>query len=94
MNKSKSVFITVIMAVMLAVILYYTYATESVAFPILVGVLAILGFVCVASGFCAWCTKEPPMLPAETKKDQLWEADEDFKMSYDAIKQEVKEGRL
>ena len=94
MSKQKSVFVTVVMAAMLATILYYTYATESVAFYILIGVLAILGFICVASGFCDWCTKEPMMLPASTKKDDLWEADEDFKASYDQIKQEVTEGRL
>ncbi len=94
MNKSKSLFITVIMTVMLAVILYFTYSTESIAFPILVGILGIYGFLCTAAGFCRWCGKETPMLPAETKKDDLWEADEDFKLEYDAIKQEVKEGRL
>ena len=94
MNKSKSLFVTIVMAIMLAVILWFTYETDSIAFPILVGILGIYGFLCTAAGFCRWCGKETPMLPAETKRDDLWEADPEFQATYDSIKQEVKEGRL
>ena len=94
MNKSKSLFVTIVMAAMLAVILWFTYSTNSIAFPILVGILGIYGFLCTAAGFCRWCGKETPMLPAETKRDDLWEADQEFQATYDSIKQEVKEGRL
>lgn len=94
MNKQKSVIVTAIVATMLAIILIFAYRMGARAFPILAGLLGVYGFLCAACNFCRWLGRETPLLPASTQKDDAWEADDEFKATYDEIRREVKEGRL
>ena len=54
MNKSKSVFVTLVIAAMLAVILAGAYKIENKAFYTLLAALAGYGFLRGASDLCRW----------------------------------------
>lgn len=54
MNKNKSVFVTIVMAAMLAVILAGAYKIEDKAFYTLLAALAGYGFLRGASDLCRW----------------------------------------
>lgn len=69
MSKSKSVFVTALVALMLAAILVGLYKMESKAFFIIAGFFGIYGFIGGAFGFCSWLGKEQPLLPAKSKDD-------------------------
>lgn len=94
MNKQKSIIVTVIMALMLAVTLFSAWKLSGPMFAALASLLGAYGFLCGAANFCRWLGRETPLLPAQTTKDEAWEADEEFQTTYDQIKQEVMEGRL
>ena len=92
MNKSKSSIVTAVVAIMLAVILVFAWRTGTRSFEILAGLLAVYGYLCAAANFRSWLSRPVPLLPATTKKDDAWEADEEFKATYDEIKREFSEG--
>lgn len=59
MNKGKSIFVTAVMAIMLAVILAGAAMIEPKAYAILAAVLAVYGFLCGCRDVCGWLQKEP-----------------------------------
>lgn len=66
MSKGKSVFVTMLVALMLAAILVGLYKLESIkAFMLIAGLLGGYGFVSASFSFCRWLRKEPPLLPAK-----------------------------
>lgn len=69
MKKGKSVFATVLIAVMLAAITAGLYLLKYRAYLIIVGMLGVYGYFCAACHFCRWLGKEPPLLPARTTDD-------------------------
>ena len=69
MKKSKSVFATVLIAVMLAAITVGMYLLKYRAYLIIVGALGLYGYFCASCHFCRWLGKEPPLLPAHTMDD-------------------------
>ena len=69
MKKGKSVFATVLIAVMLAAITVGMYLLKYRAYLIIVGLLGLYGYFCAAFHFCRWLGKEPPLLPAHTMDD-------------------------
>ena len=96
MSKQKSVFVTAIMAVMLAIITFSAYRLSMPVFIILVGALSGVGFMSSATMFCKWLQK-----PSEREEDDLDiihfkatphygdEPDNGYDMTYEQIKQEV-----
>lgn len=69
MNKRKSIVVTVLVAGMLALLLYAAWRMGVKAFPILLGTLAGYGYVCGAANFCRWLGKEPVLLPAHVHEE-------------------------
>lgn len=62
MNRSKSIFITLVMAVMLAVITAFAYRIDEKAFVGLVAALAGYGFLRGAGDMCRWLqAKDTPL---------------------------------
>lgn len=94
MNRQKSLTVAAIVAVLMVLILTGSYMLKSPVFWILGILFSAYGFICSVSSFERWMERETPMLPVQTKKDQLWESDENFRATYDQIKREVEEGRL
>lgn len=100
MSKQKSVFVTAIMAVMLAIITFSAYRLYMPVFIVLVGILSAVGFASVAIMFCKWLQK-----PSEREEDDLdiihfkatphygEEPGKGYEMTFEQIKQEV-EGDL
>ena len=66
MSKQKSIFVTAIMAVMLAVITFAAYRLSMPVFIVLVGILSAVGFASAAIMFCKWLQK-----PSEREEDDL-----------------------
>ena len=96
MNKSKSIYVTALMALMLAAILVGLYMLHNRAYTILAGLLGVYGFLCGAANFCRWLGRDTPLLPApEPKKprhqepDEFWPPDPEWTGRYDDIKAEV-----
>lgn len=65
MNKTKSTLVTIIIAVMLAVITAGLYKLFLPGFIAITGTLAAYGFFHSASDFNRWLRKEPPLTVAE-----------------------------
>ena len=59
MSKQKSVFVTAIMAVMLAVITFASHKLSMPVFIVLVGIFAAVGFAASAVAFCKWLQNPP-----------------------------------
>lgn len=90
MNKSKSIFVTALMALMLAAILVGLYMLHKGAFAILAGLLTLYGFICGAANLCRWLERGAPqgteVLPitVEAKVDSAgWDG------GYEEIRAEV-----
>lgn len=101
MNKSKSVFVAVLMAAMLALITVGCYLLKYRAWIVIAALFAVYGFLSATRGFAGWLLKEPPLLPPEqaltevngrqrTLTDELWKPDSSFTESYDQILEEFK----
>ena len=98
MSKHKSVFVTALVALMLAAILVGMYLLHMKAYLIVVGMMGLYGYLCAACAFCRWLLKEPPLLPPphhEAKEDtgkhgsELWPPDDNWTEDYDRIKAEL-----
>lgn len=70
MNKRKAIAVTVIMAVMLAVIVWGLWRLNHTAFFILTGALAAYGFLCGAASCGRWLMQEAPMLPPAAQTER------------------------
>lgn len=101
MSKSKSVFVTALVAVMLVAIVVGLYLLKSRAYLIIAGVLGIYGFLCAAFNFCQWLGKETPLLPPppqlrhrqeEPDDVKVWQPDQDWTDTIDRIKAELDDG--
>lgn len=68
MSKNKSIAVTLIMAVMLAVIMVGAYKIERMAFFALLGALACYGFLRGSGDVCRWMqAKEKPVETVEAE---------------------------
>lgn len=101
MNKSKSLIVTILFAVMLAAIDMGLLKIWIPGFGIITGALALFGFWKLAEVFAGWLQGagddiDPLELPSLKQEEQEEEAnlgDVDFTTAYDAIRAEVMEGR-
>ena len=91
MNKSKSVFVTTLFAVMLAGLDFCLWKINMVGFVILTGVLALYGYYEAARTFAAWLTEkdEPRLEPVMTTEMSL--LPEDFSATVEEIMKEVQD---
>lgn len=99
MNKSKSLIVTIIFAVMLAVIDFGFLKIWIPGFGIITGALAALGFWRLAEIFAGWLQGvnddiDPLELPSLKQEEETDLSDVDFSTAYDAIRAEVMEGRV
>lgn len=101
MSKSKSVFVTALVAGMLAAIVVGLYLLKSKAYLIIAGLLGIYGFLCAAFNFCQWLGKETPLLPPppqlrhrqeEPDDVKVWQPDPEWTDTIDRIKAELNDG--
>lgn len=93
MNRTKAIFVTALMALMLAMIFVGLYMLGYItAHRVVAGVLGIYGFLCGSAHFCRWLEKEKPLelpLPKHTETEKLWEPDQGFTATYDDIMAEL-----
>ena len=98
MSKSKSIFVTALVALMLAAIIVGMYLLKYRAYLIIIGLMGVYGYLCASFNFCQWLGKETPLPPlpqirAREKEEQddmkLWPPDEDWTNDYDKIKAEL-----
>ncbi len=89
MSKQKSVFVTAIIAVMLAVITFAAYRLSTPMFIILVSILSAVGFASSAIMFCRWLEKEPVKAPEVMEPPTVALDGEDFTTTYEQIRQEL-----
>lgn len=97
MSKGKSIFVTGLVACMLAAIAVGLYMLHSKAYLVIAGILCVYGFLCAAFNFCQWLGKETPLpplpqiraRPQEKEEVKLWPPDEEWTSSYDKIKAEL-----
>ena len=94
MSKQKSIFVTAIIAVMLAVITFAAYRLSMPAFIGLVSAMYAVGFVSSTILFCKWLEKEPArkeevIEPPPVNSDADFEVDDDFISTYEQIKEEM-----
>lgn len=76
MSKNKSIFVTLIMAAMLALILAGAYRIEEKAFFGILAALAGYGFLRGAGDLCRWMQSEPK--PIETVEAEQVDPDDPF----------------
>lgn len=72
MSKAKSIFITAVMAVMLALIVVGLYKIDPRAHTAVLVLLAVYGYLCGAQNLCSWLQQTPA---AEPKHLETVEAD-------------------
>lgn len=86
MEKKKAIFVTGLCAVMFVVIIVGLNELTDIGFAIVVGALAICGFVKAAFAFYDWLRK------SEDKLEPVFpeEPGEDFVATYDEIKEELR----
>ena len=100
MNKGKSIFVTALVAGMLAAIAVGLYLLHSKAYLVIAGFLCVYGFLCAAFNFCQWLGKEPPLLPPppqirtreEPDDGEVCQPDPDWTDTIDRIKAELEDG--
>ena len=80
MSKGKSIFVTALVAVMLAAIIIGLYLLKNRAYLIIAGLLGLYGFLCAAFNFCQWLGKETPLLPPPPRLRQRPEEPDDVKV--------------
>jgi hypothetical protein len=98
MNKSKSLIVTILFAVMLAAIDMGLLKIWIPGFGIITGALALFGFWKLAEVFAGWLQGagddiDPLELPSLKQEEEVNLGDVDFSTAYDAIRAEVMEGR-
>lgn len=98
MNKSKSLIVTILFAVMLAAIDMGLLKLWIPGFGIITGSLALFGFWKLAEVFSGWLQGtndhvDPLELPSVKQEEEVNLGDVDFSTAYDAIRAEAMEGR-
>ncbi|MBQ0166894.1 MAG: hypothetical protein KBT02_07310 [Treponema sp.] len=91
MSRPKSIFVTVLVALMLAMILTGMVMLKIKAYMVIVGILAVYGYICGCYAFCHWMQRADlefdnnPILPPiqDFEPDEKWVAD------YETIKAEL-----
>ena len=99
MNKGKSIFVTALVAIMLAAIVAGMYLLKYKAYLIIIGLMGVYGYLCASFNFCQWLGKETPLPPLpqirarpqeqEQEEVKLWPPDAEWTSSYDKIKAEL-----
>ena len=96
MRKYKAIFVTALVAVMLAAILVGLYMLRYRAYIVFVGLLGLYGFMCGALNFCHWLGSEVPLFPPDLREKpkhvelaESWPPDPEWADSYDKIKAET-----
>lgn len=99
MSKKKSVFVTAVMAIMLASITFAAYRLFLPVFIVLISTMSVAGFVSFSILFCKWLQK-----PSEREDNNLdvisfnhtphygEEPDVGYEMTYEQIKRELNGG--
>ena len=64
MKKGKAIFVTVLMTVMLAAILFFLHLHNEKIFTVLLLILGGYGFLCAAGSFCKWLSQDTTLEPA------------------------------
>lgn len=93
MSKRKSIFVTALLATLIAALDFCLWKVNLIAFVALTGALALYGFIRCAVDFSGWLNKEP-----STEEHALelpdFNLDTDAQITYEAIRDEVmKEGK-
>lgn len=95
MSKIKSIFVTAIVFLMLAIITLACSQLCKPAFVIIIGFMSSIGFAGCTIAFCRWLQK-----PAEVKEEYVapveiekTESDLDFESVWDEVKREESEAR-
>lgn len=68
MSKSKSIFVTALVTVMMAAIIVGLYSMQHKVFLVFAGLLGLYGLICAAANFCRWLEQEAPLMPAHAEK--------------------------
>ena len=68
MSKSKSIFVTALVTVMMAAIVVGLYTMQHKVFVVFAGLLGLYGMLCAAVNFCRWLEQEAPLMPAHAEK--------------------------
>lgn len=95
MSKNKSVFVTVLFAVMLAAIDACMLKLWPIGFGIITGTLAGLGYYKLACVFNKWLShtdEEPLSLPEVRAQPVAVSRDEEINFTYDDIKADLEAG--
>ena len=87
MTKKKSVFITAIFVLMLAIIMFSAYRMGVKAFPVLVGILAVYGMIHLALSFCSWL--ELPSFDNEPIMEPIFGESAGDTFTYEEIRAEM-----
>lgn len=98
MSKSKSVFVTALVTVMMAAIIIGLYSIQHKVFVVFAGLLGLYGLICAAVNFCRWLGEESPLLPdaqpmriEPIKKvdGEIWQPGSEWHGTYDQIREEM-----
>lgn len=97
MSKPKSIFVTVLVALMLAMILTGMVMLKIKAYMVIAGIFSVYGFICGSYAFCQWLQNsaereidDNPILPP--MQDSFFEPDEKWITDYETIKAEFEQG--
>jgi len=93
MSKTKSMWVTIIVAVLLGIVVFAAYRLWMPAFIVLTAVFSGIGFLSAASFFCTWLEQESkrtePVVEPVMCKGEAKELGKDFEEIYDEIKEEL-----
>lgn len=99
MSKSKSIFVTALVTVMMAAIIVGLYSMQHKVFVVFAGLLGLYGLICAAVNFCRWLEQEAPLMPAHAEKNVQGEPvggtefvpSPEYYGTYEQIKREMEE---
>lgn len=93
MSKTKSMWVTVIVAVLLGIVVFAAYRLWMPAFIVLTAVFSGIGFLSAASYFCTWLEQESkrtePVVEPVMCGGKVEELGKDFEEVFDEIKEEL-----
>lgn len=92
MSKSKSMVVTIIVAILLGIAAFAAYRLAMPVFIILAAVFSGIGFLSAASFFCTWLEQESkrtePVVEPVMCKGDIKELDPESEATYEEIKKE------
>lgn len=93
MSKSKSMAVTIIVAVLLGIAAFAAYRLCMPAFIILTAMFSGIGFLSAASFFCTWLEQESksndPVIEPVMCGGKMEDLGKDFEEVFDEIKEEL-----